>query len=269
MRLSPRFSAVARIARVARGPAVSLATLALLVPLVGCMRHDGGPVTTETRHLAQSSASRPSHESFSRIDLRGPIDVVVHEGGETTIAVTGDQSMQARVRTRVEGDTLVVDVDDDESHCFGICIERNPAPAQVTVDLPALRSATIEGSGDLTVEASGAHAEVDFDLRGSGDVRYTGNAELVRCTLEGSGDVVLRGEGTRLEARVHGSGDVEAREFPVTSGLYEIEGSGDIATVVHGGEMTVQIEGSGDLSYAGNAHITNLDVSGSGTIRQL
>jgi hypothetical protein len=46
-------------------------------------------------------------------------------------------------------------------------------------------------------------------------------------------------------------------------------GSGDIATVVHGGDMVVHLRGSGDLLYSGEARITSLDVSGSGSVRQL
>jgi hypothetical protein len=232
-----------------------------MVTLTGCGRHSGGPVTT-------ALISAPG--SFNQIDLRGPIDVLVREGGESSIAVTGTPSMRSRVQTRVEGSTLIVDLDEDTGHCFGICIDTSGSEdARVTVNLPVLKAATIDGSGDLTVEATGAHPEVDFEVRGSGDVRYRGNAELVRCTLDGSGDITLRGAGKRLEARVHGSGDLRAREFPVEGGLYEIEGSGDIATVVHGGDMSVRIEGSGDLMYGGHARITDLEVSGSGSIHQL
>ena len=253
-------------------PLAFASVLAVLPFLSGaCARSTSGPVTTETRYPQTAPTQVPAAGSFSRIDLRGSIDVVVHEGPTTAIAVTGNPSTQARVKTRVEGDTLVVnfDGDSDEGSCFGICFGNGERGAKVTVDIPAFRSATIEGLGDLTVQASGAHPEVDFDVRGSGDVRYDGDADVVHCTIDGSGDVVLRGAGKRLEARVHGSGDIRARGFPVEGGLYEIDGSGDIATVVHGGEMTVQINGSGDLLYGGEARITSLDVSGSGSVRQL
>jgi hypothetical protein len=252
-------------------PLVPVAAVLTLAVVPGCAHHEDGPVTTQVRYptTAQTPAT-PTTGEFSRIDLRGPVDVVVHEGAATSVSVTGGPRAQARVQTHVEGDTLIVDLaNGPEDGCFGVCIHTGEEDARVTVALPAFRAGTIEGSGDLTVEASGAHPEVDFDVRGSGDVRYTGNADILRCTIDGSGDVVLRGAGKRLEARVHGSGDVRAREFPVEGGVYEIDGSGDIATVVHGGDMTVHINGSGDLLYGGEARITSLDVSGSGSVRQL
>jgi len=253
-----------------RSPFPLVSVLAAL-SLAGCMRHSSGPVTTQTRYPQPTTTQTVPTGSFSRIDLRGPIDVVVHEGATTSVSVTAGAKTQSHVQTRVEGDTLIVDLDDgaEEGSCFGICIDVGDRNAKVSVDLPALRAATLEGSGDLTVEATGSHPEVDFELRGSGDVRYTGNADVLRCTIEGSGDVLLRGSGKRLEARVHGSGDLKARDFPVEGGIYEIDGSGDIATVVHGGDMTVHINGSGDLLYGGEARITSLDVSGSGEVRQL
>jgi hypothetical protein len=249
------------------------ALAAALVGLAGCVHHDSGPITTQTRSPAAGASTvvAPASGAFSRVDVRGAIDVVVREAATTSVSVTGSPSTQARVQTRVEGDTLVVDLDGDDegSSCFGLCINSGDRAAKVDVSMPAFHEGTIEGSGDLTVETTGAHPEIVFDVRGSGDVHYHGDADTLRCTIDGSGDVTLRGSGKRLEARVHGSGDVRAKEFPVEGGLYEIDGSGDIATIVHGGDMTVHINGSGDLVYGGQARITSLDVSGSGAVRQL
>lgn len=244
---------------------VAIALPLVLVGMSGCIRinHHDATASTEVRG---SEAGQ-----FSRIDMRGPVDVLVREGPGTQIAVTGGPSERAGVHTRVEGDTLVIessasgtdDDDDDEGNegCAG--------SAKVTVDMPALRSAVLHGSGDLEVQAIGTHHEVDIVVLAEGDVRYTGSADLVRCTIDGSGDVELRGAGKRLEASVHGSGDLNARAFPVEGGAYDIAGSGDIATVVHGGEMAVHIGGSGDLLYAGDAHITSLAVTGDGSVRTL
>jgi len=243
---------------------------ALGLPLVlfavsGCAHHHEAPASTEVRGAETGG--------FSRIDMRGSVDVLVREGSATKVAVTGGQGDLAHVETHVVGDTLVIessggnngdhdDDDDDDDSC-------DHTEAKVTIDVPALRSAVLRGSGDLEVQAAGSHAEVDLVALGHGDVQYTGSADLVRCTIDGSGDVVLRGAGKRLEASLHGSGDLNARDFPVEGGAYQIQGSGDIATVVHGGEMAVHIGGSGDLLYRGDARITSLSVTGDGAVRQL
>jgi hypothetical protein len=257
----------------------ALALPLVLTALSGCAHHREATASTELR------GSEPG--AFSRIDMRGPVNVLVREGSGTKVAVTGGPGERAHVETHVVGDTLVIessgadDDDDDNSDnddndndndndndrpCHDAC---GSGEAKVTIDVPALRSAVLRGSGDLVIQATGSHPEVDVALMGEGDVRYTGSADLVRCTIDGSGDVVLRGGGKRLEASLHGSGNLNARDFPVEGGAYEIQGSGDVATVVHGGEMAVHIGGSGDLLYRGDAHITSLAVTGDGAVRQL
>jgi len=244
----------------------ALALPLVLASLSGCARHNEATASTEVR---------PSETAgFSRIDMRGSVDVIVREGAVTQVAITGGPDDRAHVQTHVVGDTLVIesagggrgddsdDDDDNDDDC-------SHSEVKVTVDVPALRSAILRGSGDLVIQAAGSHPEVDLVVLGQGDVRYTGSADLVRCKMDGSGDVELRGTGKRLEASLHGSGDLNARDFPVEGGAYEIEGSGDVATVVHGGQMAVHIGGSGDLRYRGDAHITSLAVTGDGAVRQL
>ncbi|HEX8791725.1 MAG TPA: DUF2807 domain-containing protein [Polyangiaceae bacterium] len=241
----------------------ALAAPLVFVALSGCAHHRDASVSSELR--------ANDHAAFSRIDMRGPVDVLVREGPGTQVAITGGPAERAHVTTHVVGDTLVVestgsgddgDDDDDDDDC-------DHDDVKVTIDVPALRSAVLRGSGDLEVQATGGHPELDLAILGDGDVHYTGSADLVRCTIDGSGDVVLRGAGKRLEASLHGSGDLDARAYPVEGGAYEIEGSGDVATVAHGGEMAVHIGGSGDLLYRGDARITSLAVTGDGAVRQL
>lgn len=248
--------------------ATALAVPLLLVGIPACVHHHDATGSTEARGSEAAG--------FSRIDMRGPVDVVVREGPETKVAVSGGPGARAKVRTHVDGDTLVIESSeeeqdndtDDDSEDTDDCDHEHDV-AKVTVDVPALRSAVVHGSGDLEVQAIGSHHEVDLVVLAQGDVRYTGSADVVRCNIDGSGDVELRGAGKRLEARVHGSGNLNARAFPVEGGAYDIAGSGDVATVVHGGDMAVRINGSGDLLYAGDAHITSLSVTGDGALRQL
>src|SRR5579883_2330774 len=93
----------------ARAATAALAAPLLLAGLSGCVHHHDGTASTEVR------ASEPA--GFARIDVRGPVDVLVREGAGTQVAVTGGASERAKVKTHVEGDTLVIEsssADDDE-----------------------------------------------------------------------------------------------------------------------------------------------------------
>ncbi|HEY8087365.1 MAG TPA: DUF2807 domain-containing protein, partial [Polyangiaceae bacterium] len=124
------------------------------VALAGCAARisggGSGNVSTKPRTpVAAGAQARPAPE-FTRIEVRGPIDVEVHEGRSRAIAVTIDEQYQDRVKTIVNGDTLVVDYDEPARFCIGLCRDVGD-DAKVIVDLPSLRSAKIEGSGDVHV----------------------------------------------------------------------------------------------------------------------
>jgi hypothetical protein len=217
-----------------------------------------GPVSTQDRVVS----------GFTHVVVRAPARVDVHEGRAQAVRVTYAKDAQRELTTRVEGDTLVIDA---PSHvCFGFCNDDDDeSSARVSVELPTLTGVEIDGAGDVYVDGAGDHARFDIQVEGSGDLHYTGNAEVVRCSVEGSGDVVLEGKGRRLEAKVEGSGDIDARAFPVNGGAFDIEGSGDVFTDLQGGEATLSIHGSGDFHYAGEARFTHLDLQGSGDVERV
>lgn len=233
--------------------------------LVGCDAHlrEHTPVATVQRVPGGLATALPE---FQRIEVRGPVDVRVREGFPASVAVTIETAYADRVTTVVDDDTLVVDYHPPQVVCLGYC-EGSPT-AHVLVDVPTLVAASVHGSGDLEVEGTSGHDDVELTLAGSGDLRYSGIAQTLHCSLDGSGDMTLLGSARRLDARVEGSGDIQARGFAAIGGRFEIDGSGDIYTNLQGGDTAVELNGSGDLRYTGEIRITRIDVSGSGEIRK-
>jgi hypothetical protein len=229
-------------------------------------------------HVTPSGNSAPEHGSatvavqapgtFTRLDVRGPVDVTIHEGRPYAMSVTVDGVPPSAVQTRVDGNTLVVDLDDQEHRgfCIGICAHHESA--RLDLDVPSLEAIVVDGSGDVSMEGSGAHPRFDIEVKGSGDVAYAGDAESLRCKVDGSGDVKLRGTAKRLAVEIAGSGDVDAHALAAGGGEFDIEGSGDLQVDLHGGDTSIRVRGSGDLVYSGQAKITALDVSGSGDVHQ-
>ncbi len=202
---------------------------------------------------------------FTRIDLRSPVDVFVHEGRPLAVSLTTKVISPDKVVTRVEGDALIIEIKND--WCIGNCPQEQSA--RLDIDTPVLNGVKISGSGDVAVVGAGTHAKLDLAVTGSGDIRYSGAADLVSCSVEGSGDVTLSGSGKRIQAKLEGSGDVDARAFAVSGGAFEIDGSGDVTADLHGGDTTIRIHGSGDLHYSGEARITSLEIEGSGEVSRL
>jgi hypothetical protein len=247
---------------------MKLSLVAVLAPIsLAACAHVTPSGNSASEHGAATVAVQ-APGAFTRLDVRGPVDVTIHEGRPYAMSVTVDGVPPSAVKTHVDGDTLVVDLDDEEHHgfCIGICAHHESA--QLDLSVPSLEAIVIDGSGDVSMEGASAHARFDIEVNGSGDVAYAGDADSLRCKVEGSGDVKLRGSAKRLAVAISGSGDVDAHALAAEGGEFDIEGSGDLSVDLHGGDTAIRVHGSGDLVYSGQAKITALDVSGSGDVRQ-
>lgn len=116
----------------------------------------------------------------------------------------------------------------------------------VEITLPDLREASIEGSGDLSLQ--GLHQdELDLEVTGSG-------------TIHASGEVI------RLHAAISGSGDVKAQELLAAIAELRVSGSGDIKAQATE-SLSARVSGSGDIKVWGNPAKRDTRVSGSGDIK--
>jgi len=211
------------------------------------VRGDGEKVTEE-RRLA----------IFTRIELRGQVDVEVTEGPAQAVSVTVDRNLQPFLTTAVEGDRLLI----GSSRPM-----RYRGPGKVVVSLPELRGFDLEGSGDVRIAGAEKDRDVALRIDGSGDLTWSGRAGKLEARIGGSGDLRIRGAAEKLEAAIEGSGDIAARDLTARSARLAIDGSGDIAATLDGGALAAAVEGSGDILWRGKAQVEVSTVSGSGSIR--
>lgn len=116
----------------------------------------------------------------------------------------------------------------------------------VEINLPKLPAATIEGSGDLSLEGL-LQDEIELAITGSGTIRASGQV-------------------TRISAEISGSGNVKAKELLAESADLRVSGSGDIKA--HATQsLSARVSGSGDIKLWGNPPKRDTRVSGSGDIR--
>lgn len=174
----------------------------------------------------RETQNRELSERVDRIVVQGSLDVSARAGEAPGIVVSGDHNLIDRVVTDVEGERLVVRL---ENGSYDFTEEM-----RVTVFLPELRELTIRGSGDADVEGlDGEHLEL---------------------AIQGSGDVRARGFVRRLEASIHGSGDLELRELEVETANVRVKGSGDIRVTARD-EVDAAVHGSGDVHVHGPCQV--------------
>jgi len=174
--------------------------------------------------------------TFSVVEVRGSMTVVIERGGSEELTIEGDENLLPLVRTELREERLVISA-------------RRPLRARKPLRIVASSAdphrAALYGSGNLQLHDFSGD-ELRLELYGSGDLSVTGAAAAVDAQLSGSGVLRL----FQLAAKdvcvtVNGSGDAEiaAQESIGTT----INGSGDV--IVHGSPKVLRrsISGSGQL----------------------
>lgn len=237
---------------------LALAITAAVLPLTACNFANG--MSGDVVQPSGSGGTRSFQVAdFTGVSLRGADDVEVRSG--TTFAVTaeGDSALLDRLEIRKDGDTLQIGRKDGDWKWGG------DKGAKITVTLPKLLSASVAGSGDMTVE----RAQGDFD----GSIAGSGNLSIAQLTggktglsIAGSGDLhIAAGQASAISASIAGSGDIDAPALKATHGEMSIAGSGNIRAQVTG-EADISIVGSGSVELTGGAKCS-VNKMGSGDAR--
>ena len=203
--------------------------------------------------------------AFDRIELAGSPDVVVAVGAGPAVVAEGDTGLIERLDVRVEDGILKIG-HKKGSWSFGWSKDKSPLRIHVTA--PALRGASLTGSGDMRIDkvqadnfaaAMTGSGDMDigqlrartaaFAVTGSGDIRAAGAAESASYSVTGSGAVHAAGlEVKRASVKVMGSGNVDARASETAD--VSVMGSGD-AVVSGTAKCSVNKAGSGDARCGG------------------
>ena len=181
-----------------------------------------GDLTSERRLLFK----------FDKIDVRGEVDVFLHQGRRLREAtVYADKEIIEQVLTRVENKTLIIDANNSVQFGRRLPFLRINAqrvfPVEVIVSIQDLKEIAITGSGNLSGSGiNTGHLKLFSASPGRLDLRQF-TAESLEVILEGSGDIILKGTPlTNLNATVNGTGAIRAGELEVRKANIALNGKG-------------------------------------------
>jgi len=212
--------------------------------------------------LATALSAAPAHADdrrfdvgrFSAIELSASDQVRVVPG-DIAVTASGDPKALAALQIEVRDDTLHVD--------------RRPGSwrdrgAIVTVSVPALRAASIQGSGGIRIAAV-TGPRFAGSVSGSGTLSLPRlDASRVSLEVGGSGSIVAVGTADMAAIQVGGSGNVDARGLRTRDLTVGVGGSGDVSATASG-TATVGVGGSGSVRVTGGASCT-VSRGGSGSV---
>lgn len=212
--------------------------IALLIPLA-LLTIGFAPAPEERRVLLTG---------FDRIRVDGPFKVQV-VAGPPSATVTGDRRAIDRVSISNQGGVLVVGVSTATWEGW----RDKEGAATITVFVPRLRAANINGGGQLDI-ANVAGQRVDLGVNGAGSltVRNVAADQLV-TTLTGTGIIRVDG-GTARTARFmsYGAGSVDASGLSVSDLTVHSQSAGDSRFTARF-TASVSTLGTGAVRVEGNA----------------
>ncbi|HVJ00420.1 MAG TPA: head GIN domain-containing protein [Sphingomonas sp.] len=244
-----------------------LSVLAML-PLIACSGHSDATDSAATGGSGEPAAVQGTGTSrsydvtgFDQVDLRGSDDVDVRVGGAFAIQATGPAELLDKLEITKDGSTLKVGRRGNSFSWGG----GEGREVKVMVTMPAIRGASISGSGDLSVDRVEGD---DFaaSAAGSGDLKVgTIKTKSAHFSVAGSGSITAAGTTGDVKMNIAGSGDIDAEHLTASTGDISMQGSGDIDATING-TAKVSMMGSGDVEVRGGA---KCDVSkmGSGDVR--
>ncbi len=198
---------------------------------------------------------------FQRIRVVGPFRVEVIADRLTTARGKGSNDALDRVRLDVQGQTLFVRLDRTN---FGGAEDKGP-PAVITIRAPALKEATLAGSGSLSLNGMKG-LRVAVVVEGSGSLSVTNvQADRMDIGVVGTGTVTLAGKARNAIVTGRGAGSVKGSALSVADLAVTWESAGDAelaavrtAKVTSTGTGNVLVSGKPacTVSNGGNGQVT-------------
>ncbi len=232
------------------------------LPLVAC-----GPVSASGRDgegVAPSGGGTARNFAvgdFTGVELAGADDVDVTVGGAFSVRAEGPAEDLDKLDIRRDGSTLKVG---RKRNAAGWSRSKGKG-VTIHVTMPAIRSASLAGSGNLSVDRVQTQ-DFEGNLSGSGDLKLGRLAATTASfNIAGSGAIGASGQVGALNIAIAGSGDVDAPGLKANEARVSIAGSGNVAAEVNG-RAKISIMGSGDVTLGGRPQCETSKM-GSGSVR--
>ncbi|MFK7971601.1 MAG: head GIN domain-containing protein [Bacteroidia bacterium] len=230
----------------------------------GVCENGEGPIETVTLNVP----------SFDAITLSNSADVVVTQGPDQSVSVSGEQNIIDLIDTDVQDGVWKIR--------FTKCV-RNMDDMTIYITVPELTAVKIDGAGDITgdgtfstdkfvAEINGAGDidmevdadEITADIDGAGDIKMTLTTKRLFSTIRGAGDLEFDGYTTLHDISLRGAGDVFGYDLESSEAVVSVAGAGDVKVSVVD-KLDININGAGNVYYKGTPSL-NIRIEGAGEV---
>jgi hypothetical protein len=202
---------------------------------------------------------------YQKLDISGPIDVVLRDSKECRIEVDVPKSLQKKVRVTIEGQVAKVRFDED--FFFQTSKSKN-RPVRIIAYAPEFRQIVLGSAASLTTETKIKQKELYLFKRGSGSIELDVEVETLRLNLRGSSLVVVKGAAELLRLSSVGTISFEGRDLETDRAEISARGSSKILVHVKK-SLKVSLSGNAKLRYLGNPELEQEKTHGASSIKPL
>ena len=210
-----------------------------------------GPLFAATVLLAVPAAAEDRRymlTGFESVRVEGPYDVTIRTGSAPGASASGDRSGFESIDVRGEGRVLIVRAGQE---AWGGYPGAKRSPPRLTVTVPALRAARVDGGGRLSVDRM-AGQSVDLQLNGAGRIDVAElRTDRLNAVVVGTGALKVGGKVQRARFAANGAGSIDARALDLDALTLDWLSVGEAAfTVRYTAEVSAQ--GQGPVEIAGS-----------------
>lgn len=228
-------------------------------------------VKTAVLAAALLSSAAPAAErgysvtDFERIRVDGPYKVTLTTGRSPGARAYGSQAAIEGVSVELQGRTLIVKRNSQTWGGYpGTSVGGAAGPVEIRLTGYALRSATLNGAGSLTIDALKGQS-IDLLVAGSGLLKV-GRIDTDRLTVSvaGNGRAEVGGKAAIAQFAVRGTGAIDGSALVAKDAKIAADGPGDIK-IAATATASVVSSGAGNIAVTGRPACT-VKATGSGTV---
>lgn len=199
--------------------------------------------------------------SFTKLDLAAIGEMDIEQGDTPKLIVEADDNVIDKIKTDVEGDTLVI-------HMEGQIKVLPVSTIRYHLTVPSLELIRVSGLGVINAPAMN-ETNFEADVSGGGSINLAGlTADSLKVDISGLGNLkVGAGQLSDQTIVINGGGGYEAPDLASKQANVQIPGLGS-ATLRVSDLLQVKISGGGQVRYYGNPQVEK-EISGLGSVEKI
>jgi len=232
--------------------------LFLSIALASCVRVQTGDGSNKVEQEGSMGKVHRKVGNFNALEIEGVFNVTITQGSETGITIEADKALLEHIITQVEGNTLVLKMEDDTD--FG-----DIDPIKIKVQVADLNRLKTSGVGMVKSQDILKLDQFSMNCEGVGaiDLKLSANNLIVKSETVGA--ITLAGKVKDADITHNGVGVLQAFEL-LTQNL-KLSSNGVGAAEVHASEtIDIKASGIGSVQYKGNPKSKNIKSEGIGKV---